>query len=348
MRPSVASLFCGAGGLDLGFKRAGFGITYAVDADPLACKTYASNMGITPDCRDIADVNRQRRLPECDVVIGGPPCQGVSNYRGRSRLDPSAGAAFKEFFKFVGGAHPACFVMENVRGLATMYGGTYLSLCLSMALKAGYNVAYFALNSADFGVAQSRTRIFIVGFQKNLDVRFTVPAPTHGPMASRRYFTIRDALDGLGEPGSGDVCGEGFSPVFWTRNRRREWWELSWVIPAWCRSVPLHPDSPPLEKAGPCLWRPTKPLSYYRRFSWRECAALQGFPRGWEAAGGLKAKYRQVGNAVPPPLAEAVALSVKRALSSSSTGPGDGCLVVGTAFNSKLLGKAGNARLVRK
>jgi len=345
MRPSVASLFCGAGGLDLGFSRAGFCTTYAVDSDPLACRTYAAYMGLVPDCRDLAEVNRQRERQEFDVVIGGPPCQGVSNYRGRSRRDPSAAAAFKEFFKFVRRVQPACFVMENVRGLVTMYGGSYLRLCLRSALEAGYNVAYFALNAADFGVAQSRTRLFVVGFQKGLDARLTLPSPTHGPRAGRSYFTIRDALDGLGEPESGDVCREGFSPVFWTRNRRREWWELSWVIPAMCRSVPLHPDSPPLERAGTSLWRPVKPLRHYRRFSWRECAALQGFPRGWEAEGGLRAKYRQVGNAVPPPLAAAVALSVKRALSCASAGPGDGCLSVEAARSDRPLGGAGNVKL---
>ena len=130
MRRSVASLFCGAGGLDLGFRRAGFDISYAVDPDPLACRTYAANVGLVPDCRDVAGVNRQRKRQDYDVVVGGPPCQGVSNYRGRSRHDPAAGAAFKEFFKFVRKTQPTCFVMENVRGLVTMYG----SWCLRRAV----------------------------------------------------------------------------------------------------------------------------------------------------------------------------------------------------------------------
>jgi len=345
MRLRVASLFCGAGGMDLGFRSAGFDISYAVDSDTLTCRAYAANMGLEPECRDVAEVNRQRERQECDVVIGGPPCQGVSNYRGRSRHNPAAAVPFEEFFKFVRRAQPACFVMENVRGLVTMYGGSYHKLCLRSAQEAGYNVAYFALNAADFGVAQSRTRLFMVGFQKRLDVRFTLPAPTHGPRAGRGYFTIRDALCGLGEPDPDEVCRDGFSPVFWTRNRRREWSQLSWVIPALCKSVPLHPDSPPLERVGPCLWRPVKPLSHYRRFSWRECAALQGLPRGWEAVGGHRAKYRQVGNAVPPPLAKAVALSVKRALSSASAGLGDGCLSVEAPYRPKLLGGAGNVKL---
>jgi len=313
IRGDVASLFCGAGGLDLGFRRAGFEISYAVDIDALACETYAANLGLEPDCRDIVEVNRESGRLEYDVVIGGPPCQGVSNYRGRSRPDPSAGVAFAEFFKFVKKAQPICFVMENVRGLATMYGGHYLRFCLEAAYLSGYNVVYFTLNAASFGVAQSRTRIFLVGFRRDVDARFSIPSPTHGPNAGSPYRTIRDALRHVEAPDAKDVCREGFGPVYLSRNRRRGWEELSWVIPACCKDVPLHPDSPPLIKVKPYRWELSAPPDKYKRFSWQECAALQGFPSSYVFMGGLRSKYRLIGNAVPPPLAEAVAHSLRRA-----------------------------------
>jgi DNA (cytosine-5)-methyltransferase 1 len=221
-------------------------------------------------------------------------------------------SGFAHFFKFVRKARPLCFVMENVRGLATMYGGRYLSFCLDQALASGYNAVYFTLNAACFGIAQSRTRIFIVGFRHDVDARFAIPSPTHGPRASRPYRTIRDALRRVDEPETNDTCKEGFGPVYLSRNRRRGWGELSWVIPACCKDVPLHPESPPLVRAGPCKWKLSAPPSLYRRFSWQECAALQGFPMGYAFVGGLKTKYRLVGNAVPPPLAKAVALSLRR------------------------------------
>jgi DNA (cytosine-5)-methyltransferase 1 len=344
IRGDVASLFCGAGGLDLGFARAGFEISYAVDRDPLACETYAANMGLVPDCRDVAEVNRESKRLEYGMVIGGPPCQGVSNYRGRSRRDPSAKVGFAEFFKFVRRAQPLCFVMENVRGLATMYGGAYLRFCLREAVRSGYNAVFFTLNAACFGVAQSRTRIFLVGFRRDADVRFSVPAPTFGPDAGRPYRTIRDALRCVEAPGAGDVCREGFGPVYLSRNRRRGWEELSWVIPASCKDVPLHPDSPPLIKAGPRSWKLSAPASRYRRFSWQECAALQGFPRGYEFVGGLRAKYRLIGNAVPPPLAEAVAQSMRRAKVTMLKTP-DGVLEVDAAVKPWMLGGAGAVRI---
>jgi len=344
IRGDVASLFCGAGGLDLGFRHAGFEVSYAVDFDALACKAYAANMGLEPDCRDIAEVNREPRRLEYDVVIGGPPCQGVSNYRGRSRRDPSARAAFAEFFKFVKKAQPICFVMENVRGLATMYGGSYLRFCLRAAYLSGYNVAFFTLNAACFGVAQSRTRMFLVGFRRDVDARFSVPAPTCGPSAGRPYRTIRDALRRVEAPGAKDVCREGFGPVYLSRNRRRGWGELSWVIPARCKEVPLHPDSPPLDRVGPCRWKLSAPPRRYRRFSWQECAALQGFPDGYVFVGGLSTKYRLIGNAVPPPLAEAVAQSLRRAKVTMLRSPG-GVLEVDVAVRQWMLGSAGAVRL---
>jgi DNA (cytosine-5)-methyltransferase 1 len=310
---NIASLFCGAGGLDLGFIQAGFKISYAVDSDWFACVTYAVNHGLRPEWRDISYAYRRPGRLEYDVVIGGPPCQGVSNYRGRSRRDPSAMSGFAHFFKFVRKTRPLCFVMENVRGLATMYGGRYLSFCLDQALASGYNAVYFTLNAACFGVAQSRTRIFIVGFRHDVDARFAIPSPTHGARASRPYRTIRDALRRVDEPETNDTCKEGFGPVYLSRNRRRGWGELSWVIPACCKDVPLHPDSPPLIKVGTYRWALSAPASKYRRFSWQECAALQGFPRRYVFVGSLRSRYRLVGNAVPPPLAEAVARSLRDA-----------------------------------
>lgn len=332
----VVSLFCGAGGLDYGFARAGFSILRALDSDRWACLTYSESMRVEAECVDVV----QEEFQEADLVIGGPPCQGVSNYRG-SIEHRKPFTLFRRFIEVVKECDACGFVMENVRGLATMYQGVYLRRFLRLAESAGYNVAYFALNAKDFGVAQSRTRIFFIGFKKSLDVEYEIPEPTHGPLAGTSYVTIGQALRGMPSPEDEDVCFESFSPVYWSRNRRRGWDDVSWVIPAWCRHVPLHPDSPPLEKRGG-IWAPTAPLSRYRRFSWFECAALQGFPRWWSFLGGAETKYRLVGNAVPPPVALAVAKSLKAAKLSEAGA--EGSMLIKASWRPRLVGGAGSVK----
>jgi DNA (cytosine-5)-methyltransferase 1 len=305
---TCGSLFSGAGGLDYGFKNMGFRIEWAVDCDRAAAAVYSNAIGVEPV---VKRVERVRSFPECDVLLAGPPCQGYSFFGKRNEDDPR-NTLYREVARALREARPLFFAFENVLGMLHLYGGKFFKLAVKSFEETGYNVVAYGVNALDFGVAQERKRLIIVGFRKDLYVEYTLPGG--GPQ--RR--TIRDALNGLPEPDRRDVCWSPFNAFYLSRNRRRDWDEPSLAIPAWDRHVPLHPSSPPLKMVRYGKWVLTAPESEYRRFSYIECIRLQGLPKKIEDAiigleYPLRRKYRLAGDAVPTPMAEAVAKSILQA-----------------------------------
>jgi len=171
--PTVVSLFSGCGGMDLGFIMAGYKVIWANECWKDAADTYEHNLGKHVDRRKIEDVP-SKEIPDCDVVVGGPPCQAFSLAKGKRFLtDPRAKLVF-EFVRVVKDKMPRAFVLENVPGLCSFGGyetpadkkrhtGRHLKELLKSFQGAGYEVSWAILNAANYGVPQHRRRIFIIG-----------------------------------------------------------------------------------------------------------------------------------------------------------------------------------------
>lgn len=296
---TAASLFCGAGGLDIGFSRAGFKTVWANDIDPDACETYSRWSGVDAVCGDIAEVSADD-IPDIDVALGGFPCQGFSLSGPRKLLD-SRNTLYRQYVRIVEAKRPLMFVGENVKGLLTMGGGAVIDAIVRDFSVCGYDVYYKLVNAKDYGVPEDRERVIIVGFRRDLGInRFVFPAP-------RGYIvTLMDALRGVPLPEDCDVCRQPFSSRYMSRNRKRGWDEVSYTIPAMAKQVTLWPGSPDMIRLSRDAWVFGEG-GETRRLSWREAAAIQTFPVDMEFRGDLVSKYKQIGNAVPCRLAEVMA-----------------------------------------
>ena len=341
-RYTAVSLYSGAGGLDLGFARAGFDVQWAIDSDAFAVETYNANLEARAVCGDVLRVDPPGHLRP-DIVFGGPPCQGFSVI---GRMDPGDPRSrhVEHFLDVVESLEPRAFVMENVKALAASARWAHVRERLTQRAEAmGYQYEIFILNAADYNVPQTRERMFLVGLQDAAPER---PATSEG-----RPPTVGDALSRLprvGEPGNDGVCAARVVPAR-TPVMRPTPYKGSLMFNGSGR--PLRLDGPaktiPASMGGnatPIIdqdqlehgaepwvaWyherllnggRPLKRAPRrMRRITVQEAAALQTFPLGWKFAGPQVAQFRQVGNAVPPELAHAVAKSVRDALQQIDAG----------------------------
>lgn len=300
----AVSLFSGCGGSDAGVVAAGFDVVMANDKLAYARDVYEANHPCT-DYR-LGDITNIATFPAAELLVGCYPCQGFS--QGGVR-DPGRkiNKLYLEFARALCQVRPKAFIVENVSGMVRRNFSHLLQDQIKVFGEAGYRVEAQVLNAADFGVAQERKRIFIVGLRDDLGLEYTFPEPTHSD-ASR--VTIGKALEGMPEWPEGEFYARDFHWYYLSRDRRRGWDEVSKTIVANPRHMPLHPSSPRLKKLEHNVWEFEGP-GRARRFSYREAARLQGFAPGLvfpdSAAGSLDMRYKVVGNAVPPPLFEAVA-----------------------------------------
>ena len=340
-RPTVISLYSGAGGMDLGFIDAGFDVIWANDADPHAVKTYNANIGEHAVCGDVLSVLMPDVSP--DVLIGGPPCQGFSVI-GRMRSDDPRSRHVFHFLDVVDQLRPRAFVMENVKSLgANPRWAPLRDQLRERAEQSGYDTALMILNASHYGVPQARERMFFVGIAGG-----TAPAPPD-PTTLAHPPTVRGALALLprfGEHGNDTMTGARVIP---TREpvMRPTAHRGSLLFNGSGR--PLHLDRPAntlpasmggnatpiidqdelahgakpwvvgyherLARGGAPLAKAPKRL---RRITVEEAGVLQSFPVGFRFQGPRVAQYRQVGNAVPPLLSYAVACAVASALAGET------------------------------
>lgn len=319
----LVSLFCGAGGMDLGFSQAGFSSSVAFDSDPAAVHSFNENLGA--DRARVADVAsltgagvlaeiRRCGLPIPVGVIGGPPCQGFSggNVSGKKR-DPRNQLPF-QFARVLGEladhAPIEFFVFENVSSLlAPRHARRWLEIRRAFK-RAGFMVAVAVLDAAAFGLPQTRRRVFLVGTRRRGGEGASFVFPV-GDAAPGR--TVRDAIGHLPPPAyvrRALAVGEiPFHPNHWTSvprshrfgtknfNRWRSFRLLDWDCPSPTvayghREIHIHPDGE-------------------RRLSIFEAMLLQGFPAEFRLSGTFSQQVTQVCNAVPPPLAFAVGRAVR-------------------------------------
>lgn len=303
---TAVSLFSGCGGSDAGLKAAGFEVLMANDIIPYAKDTYLANLPETD--YQLKDIKKIEHFPKSDLLVGCYPCQGFS--QGGARVaDKKVNYLYQEFGRALNYIRPKAFIVENVSGMLRKTFTHLLSDQIKIFEEAGYNVKYQLLNAADFGVAQNRKRIFIVGIRKDLGLEFEFPKPTHGN-ENQGFNTIKEALEGLAVwPDESEYYNEGFHWYYMSRNRRQNWEDLSRTIVSSARHMPLHPISPQMEKVDKDEWRFVNDQPA-RRFSFREAACLQGFKKDFifpeTQYSSLINKYKVIGNAVPPPLFEVV------------------------------------------
>lgn len=303
--PTVVSLFSGCGGSDAGVLRAGFDVLMANDILPYARDVYLANHPETDYI--LGDISAIESFPSADLLVGCYPCQGFSQ-GGVRKADRKINTLYLEFARALRIVKPKAFIVENVSGMVRSNFEHLLKDQFKVFEEAGYRVKSRVLNASHYGVAQDRKRIFIVGIRSDFGTDYEFPLPTYGD-GLKPYTTIKDAIGHLPEWPTGEFYESDFHWYYLSRNRRQDWAQISKTIVANPRHMPLHPISPMLEKIGPDKWQfiSNEPA---RRFSYREAAFLQGFgalvfPETERAT--MNMRYTVVGNAVPPPLFEAVA-----------------------------------------
>ncbi len=323
----IVSFFAGAGGLDLGFEKAGFDVVWANEYDKEIWETYEKNHSNTVlDRRSIVNIN-ESEVPECDGIIGGPPCQSWSEAGALRGIKDKRGQLFFDFIRILEAKQPKFFLAENVSGMLLARHSEALNNIKKMFENAGYNLSFQLLNSSDYNVPQDRKRVFFIGIRKDLDFKFEFPKIKYPKITLKE--TIKDLEEGVlpaleknktnGQnciiPNHEYMIG-GFSTMFMSRNRVRSWDEQSFTIQAGGRHAPLHPQAPKMQlvEKNKRIFVPSKE-HLYRRLSVRECARIQTFPDDfifhYEK---VSAGYKMIGNAVPVNLAKFLAENIKQQL----------------------------------
>lgn len=317
----VLSLFSGAGGLDYGFQKAGFEILWAIDNYRDAVDTYRKNIGKHIVCEDIRSI-KSAEMPDAEVVIGGFPCQGFSIANMQRSHRDGRNKLYLEFVRVIEEKKPSFFVAENVKGILSLASGQVFEEILDDFNASGYDIIYFVLNAANYGVPQLRERVFLVGVRKGteVDARVFPPSPTHAHpdkaqgIGLRPWISIGDALSEIPEPESDHDLPNHDS---YTRYKLR--------FNGYLGHRRIDPESPlpTITARGDSrggvviLHHPRN----HRRLSPREAAIAQGFPVDFEFMGSQTSAYRQIANAVPPPLAEGVAKSLSECVKNDEYHP---------------------------
>lgn len=323
----VISLFSGAGGMDLGFIKAGFQICLANDFDENAVKTYQTNIGnhiLHKDIRQLFNSDTEvNKYKDIDVVIGGPPCQGfsIAGNIGRTFKEDQRNYLYKEFVRVVDKLNPKFFVMENVARLFNHNKGKTKDEIISDFDEIGYNVKVKVLNSADFGTPQIRTRVFFIGKRKsiNLDIRFPEPY-----LKKEKYKTIKSAINHFPKLISGESSVE--YPNHESMNHTVQMLEKMSFVKDGCGRECIPKTYGILKgdvrkyirynslEPSICITGDMRKVFHYeqnRALTVRELATLQDFPENFKFLGTKSSQQQQVGNAVPINLAYAVGKCIK-------------------------------------
>ena len=326
----VVSLFSGCGGLDLGFEKAGFDVVWANEYDSTIHATYRLNHPQTQLCT--LDIRRIRAndIPDCDGIIGGPPCQSWSLGGKSLGIEDDRGKLVYDYIRIVKDKKPKFFIMENVPGMVTPRHVNAFNEFLNLFRNAGYVVKYELMDAADFRIPQNRQRVIIVGIRSDLNVEFLFPTKlnsTHvtllraiGDLKSppTPYYKERVNVENNIIPNHDYYTGP-YDSKFMARNRVRGWDELSFTIQAQAKNEPLHPQAPKMVYVSPQERKFMKGKEHlYRRLSVRECARIQTFPDSFKFVyDKVEDGYKMVGNAVPPRLAYYIASSIRKCFSMS-------------------------------
>jgi len=314
----VVSLFSGVGGLDLGFIQAGFQIIWAVDLYRDAVETYRENLGTHILEADLSSV-QSRDIPDCDIVIGGFPCQGFSVANTKRHSDDQRNQIYLEFVRVIKDKQPSYFLAENVKGILSLGKGSVFREIKKHFAEVGYSVLHGLFNAADYGVPQRRERVFLFGVRQDLrlsDVHFP-PKPTHAEAKPeldwpllKPWVTLRDVLQDIPDPEE----SAGLTNHTASNYKLRFNGYLGHRVVDWDRPSPTITGRGDDRGGVVVLHHP----SNTRRLTVREAALIQTFPMDFKFEGSQSSAYRQVANAVPPKLARVMAESIRNTHNSLS------------------------------
>lgn len=345
MSLNILDLFCGCGGLSYGFERAGYNILVGIDNDAKALETFELNHnGAKSICGDITGIIYKKDIKplvenkEIDVIIGGPPCQGMS-LSGSRKFDDPRNKLYLSYIRLVEEIQPKAFVIENVPGLVALFDGQIKNSIIDKFIKMGYKIQYKILCATDYGVPQSRKRVVFVGMKTG---EFSYPNKC------KEQITCSMALSDL--PPLKNDLGEEISEYAsqpqneYQKKMREKSCSVNNHIAAAhserVKTIISHVPDGGNYKDLPEEYRnsrnfhvawtrfssdkpaPTIDTGHRHHFHYkynrvptvRECARLQSFPDDFIFLGNKTQQFRQVGNAVPPLMAQAIAEQLKRGL----------------------------------
>jgi DNA (cytosine-5)-methyltransferase 1 len=304
---TVASLFSGIGGIDLGFERAGFEIKYQCELQPFCVSVLEQHWPSVPRGTDIKEVS-SAEIPNSDIWVAGFPCQDVSLARmgKRDGLRGRQSGLFFEFARLLGEARPRVFLLENVSGLLSSHKGRDFGLVLGTLAELGYSLGWRVLNSKNFGVPQSRSRVYVVGCDRD---RNGPPAILFEPECSEGDSTTRKTNGKkplspfkriLKHPGRKKPVTKEIAYCLYAESARHTGTD-------WSRNYVSYPDAGEVRRLTPA-----------------ECEGIMSFPPNWTILRGMtssdetdSARYHALGNAVTPPVAEWIASRMHNYLVSS-------------------------------
>ena len=342
---NAIDLFCGAGGLSYGFQNAGFNILLGIDNDKKALDVFErTHNGAKSICGDITqigykDIKDRIGDVSIDVIIGGPPCQGMSLSGPRKFEDPR-NRLYLSYIRLVDEIQPKAFVIENVPGLVSLFGGQIKDSIIEKFSAMGYRVKYQILCASDYGVPQNRKRVVFVGTKGG--VEFNYPKKIEGKVTCSMALSDLPALEfELGEEVSCYASGPTneyqelmrknsscvYNHIAATHSEKVK--KIIAMVPDGCNYKSL-PEEYRNSRNFHVAWtrfasdKPAPTIDtghrHHFHYKWnrvptvRECARLQSFPDDFIFLGNKTQQFRQVGNAVPPLLAQAIAVKVKEML----------------------------------
>ena len=302
----VVSLFSGCGGGDLGmrgdfvyngkkYRKLKFNCIFATDINAKALKTFSANFPNTEILEgDITKVD-VNQIPECNIVVGGFPCQSFSTVNPTKDPFDARGNLYKEMVRVVKDKQPYAFIAENVKGLMTLHHGVIFNSIKKAFNDAGYNVFAKLLCAANYGVPQLRERVIMVGIRKDLcSQNFVFPKPTTPnrdvslntcipvlKLDNPRYYFSEKAVNGMKHA---------------KHNMKRG---LAQDLSKPCLTITSHLAKVSINSRDPVLLVDSE-HELYRRFTPREAARIQSFPDSFQFVGSEADSYRQIGNAIPP------------------------------------------------
>lgn len=339
----IIDLFCGIGGLSLGFEQAGFDVVSAIDMWSDAIKTYNHNrkkkVGQVISVEEFNDTTLKELLETEKItgVIGGPPCQGFSTVGQRDINDPR-NKLYLEFYKTVKLSKPDFFVIENVKGLLTLNKGAFVKDILNRFGEngLGYSISYKLVNAADYGVPQNRYRVFFIGIKGK---KFTFPEALPYILSAKDGISDLDGNEGEynGNPENDfqkkmrGRLNKPFNHEFTSHTEQtvsiisqipdggnikslpREYWEVRKYNKAFERMSSVRPSNT-IDTGHRNYFH----YSENRIPTARESARIQSFPDSFEILGTRGSQYKQIGNAVPPMLAKTIAEAIIKALNDEN------------------------------
>lgn len=283
-------------------------------------ETFEKNHGIEINKKSITEISPDE-IPDVVGFVGGPPCQSWSLAGKMEGIKDPRGRLFYDYIKLIKEKQPLFFLAENVAGILSPKHYPEFMKIVKAFEEIGYNVSYKLLDVKYYGVPQERKRVIIVGYHKSLGKKFEFP------QASLRLVTLKEAIGDLPEAKAAseknkangklsiinhEYMNGGFSTIYMSRNRVRNWDEQSFTIQAGGRHAPIHPQAPKMKFIEHNKREFVKGKeNLYRRLSVRECARIQTFPDDFvfyyiDVADG----YKMIGNAVPVKFAEAIAIKI--------------------------------------